>query len=265
MPARFQILQSEATRNLVENPSAETNIIDWGAHGAAIAQSMLEARFGRHSVQAITNGAAINEGVSIRSYPNTSGTNYAGSIYVRGGGNLRLRLRDNFNGDEFISPAFSPSANRWIRIQDLIGRTGLIASNDLRIYVETVGVEVATFYVDGAQIEEGTYTTTYCDGEQDGCRWNIEKHGSVSDRLDNERSGGRFIDLVEEDSDLYITMAGGIGMPPLRHNLQGRALLPGLEFQSTKILPRTITLTIWTKNKDASPKNLNLIQGRIQA
>lgn len=259
MPARFQLLQSEATRNLVQNPSAETNITGWGAHGATVTQSTLEARFGRHSVRVVTNGVAIHEGVSVRSYPNTSGTNYAGSIYVRGRGHLRLRLRDNFNGDEFISPEFSPSTNRWIRIQDLIGRTGLAVSNDLRIYVETVSIQTVTFYVDGAQIEEGGYSTTYCDGEQDGCRWNIEKHGSVSDRLDNERSGGRFIDLVEEDSGLYITMAGGVGMPPLRHNLQGRALLPGLEFQSTKILPRTITLTFWTKHKDASPESLYLI------
>jgi len=164
MPARFQILKSEAARNIIPNPSAETNITNWGAHGAVIAQSTAEARFGRHSVSVVTNGAAPFEGVSVRSYPNTSGTNYAGSVYVRGAGQLRLRLRDNFNGDEFISPAFSPSTDRWIRIQDIVGRTGLGVSNDLRVYIETVGVQVATFYVDGGMIEYVTYSTTYIDG-----------------------------------------------------------------------------------------------------
>ncbi|KKL19178.1 hypothetical protein LCGC14_2468090, partial [marine sediment metagenome] len=159
----------------------------------------------------------------------------------------------NFNGDEFVSDPVNLDPDRWIRIADVIGRTGDALSNDLRIHIETVGIQTITFFIDGAQLEAKAYSTTYIDGDQDGGRWNIKKHGSVSDRLSNDRKGGRFINVDQDTLGIYATVTAGIGMPPLRHNLQGQSLVPGVEFQSTKILARSIQLTVWAKPSKSCP------------
>ena len=255
MTAKFQILAPEATRNLIRNPNAEKNLDYWRAHGSVIDRSSEEARFGWHSVEVVTNGAGLYEGTSVRSYPNSSGITYAASAYVRGSGSVRLRLRDETNGDEFVSDAVSLNVDKWIRISDIIGSTGrgVEDCDDLRIYIETDRTQAITFYVDGAQIEEKPYSTTYIDGDQPGGRWNIAKHASVSDRDAQEATGGRWIDLDEVGLGVYATVTGGIGMPPLSHNVQGRSLEAGVEYQSTKVLSRVIQLTLWTKSENASP------------
>ena len=253
MTAKFQIIAPETTTNIVRNPSAEINLTDWLADGSAISRSDVEARFGRFSVEVITNGVIPNEGAHVRSFPGTSGTPYAGSAYIRGSGRVQLRLRDGFNGDEIISDPLSLNPDRWIRISDVVGRTGAAISNDLAVHIETVGIQATTFYIDGVQIEEKPYSTTYIDGDQDGGRWNIQRHLSVSDRLSSERSGGRLLDLDEEELGLYVTITSGIGMPPVRHNVQGRALQAGVEFQSTKVLPRVLQMTVWVRNPQSCP------------
>ncbi len=253
MTAKFQIIAPETTTNIVRNPSAEIDLTDWFADGSAITRSDVEARFGRFSVRVVTNGANPNEGAHVRSFPGNSGTPYAGSAYIRGSGRVQLVLRDGFNGDEFISDPLSLNPDRWIRISDVIGRTGAAVSNDLAVHIETIGIQAITFYIDGVQIEQKPYSTTYIDGDQDGGRWNIQRHLSVSDRLSSERSGGRLIDLDEEELGLYVTITSGIGMPPVRHNVQGRALQAGVEFQSTKVLPRVLQMTVWVRNPQSCP------------
>ncbi|KKM01352.1 hypothetical protein LCGC14_1795280, partial [marine sediment metagenome] len=122
MPSKFQLLRSETTRNIIRNPSVENDLDDWAAQGSGITRSTVEARFDRHSVRVVTNGAAPFEGANVRSFPNTSATLYAGSASIRGDGQVQLRIRDNFNGDEFISDPLDLDPDRWIRISDVIGR-----------------------------------------------------------------------------------------------------------------------------------------------
>lgn len=277
MPAQFQIIKPEATINLITSPSVEGDVIyfpippygagsvlGWEAVGSTLAQVIEPARFGTASLEVVTNGAAAGEGTYFRVDPNTLDTNYTGSVYVRGTGRVRARLVDSM-GDQFLSDEIQLRNDRWLRITDVLGKTGPVVSNDLRLYIETVGVQAITFFVDGAQIEQKTYTTTYCDGDQDGCTWNVISHASTSDRSSQERSGGQLINLDEESLGVYITMTGGIGVPPLRLNLLGRALLPGMEYQSTKILPRTITLTFWSKMKNGNPGDLRPLHQKRQA
>lgn len=253
MTSKYQIIMPEPTTNIIRNPSVETNLTDWQAQGSAIARTNDQARFGGFSVEVVTDNLAAFEGVQVRSFPNTSDTPYAGSIYVRGDGKVRLRLRDEFNGNERISDDITLNPDRWLRILDIIGRTGDGVSDDLTIHVETVTRQDVTFYVDGAMIELGHRSTTYIDGEQDGGKWQGTYHASISERVVQERSGGRFIDLDEEDLGLYTTVTSGIGMMPVSHNLQNRALNPGMEFQSTKILARPIQIQAWVRNPRACP------------
>lgn len=277
MPAQFQIISPEATINIITNPSIEGNAIyfpippfgagsvgGWEAVGSTLDDVIEPARFGAVSLEVVTNGVAAFEGTYFRVDPSTSGVYYAGSVYVRGEGAVRARLVDS-TGDEFMSDTVQLSSDRWQRITDVVGQTGAVVSNDLRLHIETVGIQATTFYVDGAQIEQKVYSTTYCDGDQDGCTWNVIQHASTSDRSSQERSGGRLIDLDDESLGIYITVAGGIGTPPLRHNVQGRALLPGVEYQSTKILPRVIQLTFWAKNPKGNRIDLRPLHQKRQA
>jgi hypothetical protein len=274
MVAKFQIIKPQATENLITSPSIEGNVIyfpipphlpgsvlGWEAVGSTLAQVIEPARFGKHSLQVVTNGAANHEGTYFRVDPNTSDTYYAGSVYVRGQGRVRARLVDSMGG-EWISDAFQLRDDRWLRVMDLIGKTGPVISNDLRLYVETEGVQAITFNVDGAVIEPGTWSTTYCDGDQDGCTWNVIAHASTSDRSSQERSGGQLIDITDERVGAYVTTVSGIGFPPYRHNLQDRALLPGMEYQGTKILPRTILLTMHIANENYSGLDLYAIHAK---
>ena len=248
MTAKYQILVPEATENLIRNPSAEVNLNDWTAQGSAIERSNDAARFGSYSLQVTTNGAIEHEGVNVRSYPNTSGQIYAGSVYVRGAGSVRVRIRDNANGDEFMTDTFQLTSKRWLRIDNLVGRTGQIVSDDLRLHVETVGIQATTFYVDAVQIEEKPYSTTYTDGDQDGGSWRGTFHDSTSYRLASDRTGGYFVNLDEGGIGVYPTGVSGVGMPPLRHNLQDRALAPGLGYQSTKVEAREIMITLFARS-----------------
>ena len=135
MAAKYQIILPTPTTNLIRNPSVENDLDDWLAQGSAIVRTNDEARFGFSSVQVTTNGAAALEGVQVRSFPNTSDTPYVGSVYVKGSGQVRLRLRDGFNGDEAISDDITLHDDRWIRVLDVAGRTGDLVSDDLEIHV----------------------------------------------------------------------------------------------------------------------------------
>ncbi len=246
MSAKFQILVPEQTFNIVPNPSAEIDSEGWTASGSTIVRVESEARFGKASVEVTTDGVAEFEGVSIRSMPNNTDVIYVGSAYVRGRGLVRLALKDQFNGDVAATRAVALVPERWQRLS-VVGTTGALVSDDLRVVVETTQVQAVVFYVDGVQIERKPYLTTYIDGDQPGGIWNIQAHNSITEREASSRAGGRWVDLDEEALGVYATLVGGTGMPPLRQNIEDRALIPGAEFQSTKVMPRPLMFTMWAR------------------
>jgi hypothetical protein len=252
MAATLKILVPEATVNYILNPSFRYNADSpWTAVGSTISRTLDQALYGIASLKVITNGAALREGVYYRvnslaaiSEPITV------SAYVRGRGKVHIRLIEGL-GKEWVSPAFTLYSDRWTRMEVSGYSTG---SNDLRLYVETDGDPKAiTFYVDGAQMERKPYATSFCSGDQPGCRWNIVDSASVSSRDAYTRQGGRWVTLAgpcRDNDDIYITVLGGFGMPPLQHNTQSWALTPGSYFQNTKVLNRAVNILFNVKNVD---------------
>lgn len=258
MSATLRLLVPQGTTNYCKNPSVEVDTTDWNADSAAISRSLDEARFGIASLKVITNGAGLREGTCYRvsSFTNYNGL-VTGSIYVRGQGLVHARLIDNPAGKEWVSDPIKLSSSRWQRI-DVTGRS--TGSNDFRLYIETHGdsIQSVTFYVDGAQIEKLGYVTTYCDGDQDGCRWDLMEHASNSVRSDYTRQGGRWLDMAGpscEEQDLYMTVVGGMGMASIRNQTQDYADAPGAFYQSAKTLSRLITLTFHAKRKYKTRSN----------
>jgi len=100
-----------------------------------------------------------------------------------------------------------------------------------------------TFYLDGVQVEAGAGPTTYIDGDQPGCTWAGEFHASASTRDALYRGGGAEVNLDDYGVTVFRAVAG-LGLPPITNNLQDYALLPGAQFQSTRIQPRIIDLVV---------------------
>lgn len=248
----LKILIPEATVNYITNPSLRYDTTGWNAQGSSISRVLTRARFGISGLQVATNGAVVHEGASFRV---SSLTGFTGQItvsaYVRGDGQVRIRLDDNApGGDEWYSEAVQLSDDHWTRIE-VTGQSS--GGDDLRLYVETdeAAAVVRTFYVDGAQMECKGYSTTYCDGDQEGCLWNGIYHGSTSERLDSTRAGGKWFQVAgteREEEDLYMTVVGGLGMPPLTNNTQSFALADGGYFQDHKTNMRVTTLTFFAKH-----------------
>ena len=250
MSANLKICIPEATENYIQNPALRYDTTGWNAFGSTISRTLDQARFNIASLQVVTNGTVLREGCYYRvntlagiSEPITA------SAYVRGAGNVHIRLIDNPNGKEWVSSACNLRSDRWQRISVSGFSTG---SSDMRLYVETDGntAKAITFYVDGAQMERKPYATTYCDGDQDGCRWNLINHGSNSTRSGTTRAGGKWVPLAGPcrwNDDIYVTVVGGMGMPPLTNNSQSWALNAGSFYQNTKVLDRVITLSFNTK------------------
>jgi len=251
--ASLKVLTPDATKNYITNPQLRYDASGWTAEGATITRVQTYARFGIASLQVVTNGAALREGAFFR-VSSLSGvsSSITVSVYVRGTGKVRLRLDDNIvGGAEYVSQPVPLVATRWQRIEVSGLTTG---GDDLRLYVETSedGSVVRTFYLDGAQMEMKDYATTYCDGDQPGCRWNGVYHNSTSERYGNTRLGGKWLELAgpaREQEDLYMTVIGGLGAAPLVNQVQAFALKPGGYYQDYKIGMRPITLTFHAKHK----------------
>lgn len=250
MSASLKVLVPEATVNYIQNPSFRYDTTGWNAVGSTITRVLTYALFGIASLMVTTDGLVMREGVYYRvndlagiSDPITI------SAYVRGDGMIHLRLIDS-GGKEWVSPAIDAHPEIWQRLEISGFSTG---SNDMRLYVETDGsAKAVTFYVDGCQMERKAYATTFCDGDQPGCRWNIMDSASNASRDANTRQGGRWVPLAgpcRENNDIYITVLGGLGMAPIQNNIQPWALAPGSYYQNTKVLDRVVTFNFNIKKE----------------
>lgn len=246
--ASLRLLLPDATINYVKNPAFRYDTTGWTASGSAISRVLDYARFNIASLKVVTTGAVLSEGCYYRvsellniSEPVTA------SVYVRGSGIVRVRMTTN---NTYLSGNIELSPTRWQRVSVTGYSNG---SDDVRIFIETVfRVQAATFYVDGAQIERHSYATTYCDGDQPGCWWNVIAHNSVSTRPADTRQGGRWVDLGgcdRPEANLYFTVIGGLGVATIRNDTQSYADAPGSYYQSSKVLDRVVTVTFFTKNK----------------
>lgn len=248
----LRILSPEATTNYIENPSFRYDTVGWTAVGSSIERVLTYARFGISSLKISTNGAALYEGVYYR-VNDLAGISdvITVSAYVRGKGEIRIRLYDSPSGNEFKSKKISLRDDIWQRIE-VSGRCS--GSNDVRLYIETAGVSADStdIYLDAAQMEVKAYSTSYCDGDQPGCRWNGLFSASTSSRSAYTREGGRWITVSGEEreaDDLYMTFMIGAGVAPVDLNRQSYALSPGSYLDNIKVKERPMGLIFHTKHQ----------------
>ena len=286
----LRILVPEATTNYITNPSMKFGTTGWSVTPGTVTltRSFDQARFGFSSMFVSIEDNQALQGTYYR-ISSLSGIKspVTASVYIRGGSTsdpisprprpprLRLRLIDNPTGKEWYSKTVIPSQNRWTRLSISGFSTG---SDDIRMYVEAVDSPYVgtltgafVFYLDGAQLELKPYATTYCDGDQPGCKWNLIAHDSISTRDGFTRAGGKWVPLAgpcRPNNDIYVTVLGGFGMAPMVNNIQPWANAPGSFFQNVKVLDRVVTLSFNAKHENfrllGAPKLDHLYELRQQ-
>lgn len=242
----FKIIVPESTTNLITNPSAEEATTGWTATGGSRARSTAQAARGYASI-AVTPTAGTADGVYYGTISLTIGLTYTMSVDVLGVAGVPYRIYfASTAGVVLGTPYEFVGTGAWQRVEVTYTET---STTTRRVYiVKNNSASTGVFYVDGLQVEAKAYATTYCDGDivghrDDGYQWTGARHASTSTRHEQERSGGRVRDIVD-DLSVSSVKATGIGVPDEVLHTEDLSLLPGALYQTSKVGPRYIDLEV---------------------
>ena len=152
----------EGTTNLLtaNQASVETDLTGLGVYsGATITRDTTEKWQGTASMKVVTNGVAVHEGA--KTYPATSvfaSTTYTGSAWVKvpAGATIQLMLSDWVDKSNAVTIT---GTGEWQRYSVTITTD---SHTTLQLVFQTVTtIQAITFYVDGLQIEQKAYATSF--------------------------------------------------------------------------------------------------------
>lgn len=233
--SNWMIIVPESTTNKFLNPSAETTGNFAAEAGTTVTRSTTYGKYGLYSYRIETN--ANNEGVRLTMSALANAIHY---VTVRVRGTLPAAWDWSVDNTNWTVPTKLEDIDAdW----DLYGAQFPAAqcNGQTTFRVHQNGAGSGDFYLDGVQVEEKSYWTSYCDGDQDGCEWIGADDASASKRSAQSRAGGRVKDL-KDDYNFGISDYIGTGTPPHRVNVDEYALLPGGELNSIKTRLRPFTL-----------------------
>lgn len=247
------VVVPEAATNLILNPSAEFTG-NFGNHNSgSAARDTTYARFGDYCY-AVTTGAT-NRGMTFTVGALANADHYF-TVYARGNAAATLEVSaDNTNWNALA--AVGGVAGSWVRYGASIAAAQANASTTIRVR-DTAN---ETFYLDGAQLEQATYSTTYFDGDFNAfCKWTGLRHASTSTRSAGDRSGGRL--RLFSDYGVRVMEAQGQGYSAPAHNIQAMSLQPGAVYQGYKVPPRSLELRL--SNASSPDTTLAALHTRLQ-
>lgn len=240
----WKIIAPEATHNLVTNPSFEQDTSGWASgHSDTLTRSSVQQFRGAYSLRVQANDTG-----AVSAYTDVSvvaNQQYAISawFYVPAswaGSDPDLTAWNGAAFTTFLGVA-DPVGERdqWVRRTVVVTPT----STTLRVaaLVPSGNVTGNVFYLDAVQVERKPYPTTYCDGDQPGCRWTAAPHASASERDEFEASGGRLLDF-EGDLGFAVERLQGPGMPPVQNHSQALALLPGTRHDGQNVDAKVLSI-----------------------
>ena len=236
LPDWFSVVIPEATENLVTNPSVEIDTTGYTLVGAGvtIARTIDDQRRGSFALQ-INPANAVASGVYFGTITLTAGEAYNFSLDVHGvaGHVYNVYFADNAGARIGSSQEFT-ATGYWQRINISYSEDAALAH---RFYIVQDASDTEVFYIDGLQVEQKAYPTTYCDGDLEGFvigevayYWDGTFHGSTSFRAATTRSGGKIVNLKEYGFNLL--GAVGLGLAPVS-NFSLPSNLGGAFYQNT--------------------------------
>jgi hypothetical protein len=187
----------------------------------------------------VTPTAGVNDGTYYGTVSLTTGQSYTFSLDIKGeSGEPYTIYFANTSGVEQGTSTDFTATGEWER-QEVTWACDSTAS--YRLYVtKNNDNNTSLFYIDGLQCENKAYSTTYVDGNQDGCKWDGAEHASTSERDAQSRLGGRVYNL--DTYGFHIDDMPGVGMPPVLHQTQEQPMLPGSLLRGFKTKPRVFDL-----------------------
>lgn len=205
--------------NLHKNPSLEGDATGFNnsGTGASISRSSDDSFRGAYCAK-IQTGSTNTGGGYYGTISLTSGQNYTFSVYVKADvGMLGKIYIANTSGTALATTTFT-GTGRWQRVEVNYVETSTASR---RFYVTKNGGSTTsqTIYADCWQVENLPYATTYCDGDQEGCKWSggvVGAHKSTSARSSMSRAGGRRVDFSNYGA--YLVSQQGTGMPGMKNN-----------------------------------------------
>lgn len=239
----FEVVKAEGTTNLVTNPSFEvdtngvTNGTDW-----TLTQSATQQFRGVYSLSA-TGGASPNDEPIVYSASNIgNGTDYAFSFWVyvdtwASGADITADIKITGITNETVVSSWvsgTDDTGAWRRVVTTF-TGGATASGSIVVKLSASGSTGDVFYIDALQLEEKSgYPTTYCDGDQLGCRWLAgTKHTSAKSTRDFfSKAGGRVFNL-RDDKTYSVSNPQGAGMHPVSNVTVDYAILGGSQYRRT--------------------------------
>ena len=258
MAGFWSIVKPEATTNIVTNPSVYTDATGFTAVGSAIVRYTTYMRREIACLK-ITPTAAVNDGAYYGTVSLTSGTSYTFSVDIFGvdGEPYKIYFGDTSAVVQGTATTFT-AIGAWER-QEVTWACD--STTTYRLYVtKNNDNNTGAFYIDGLQCEAKAYSTTYADGDQEGCKWTGAEHASTSTRDAQSRAGGRLYNF--DDYGFHIDDMPGIGMPPILHQTQAQPMLPGSLLRGFKTQPRVFDLIatqIGTTHEDLHSKRKALL------
>ena len=158
------VMVEEGTTNLVQNGSCENGTTNFKAiNNATISADNSTSWQGTSSIKVVCPGIDIPEGAMTTATATSCSPNtvYTGSLYIKGTGNVQILLCVLPGGIILASQNISLNSN-WQRV----ALTGTTKSDSASIYmiVWTKTVQAITFWIDGVQIEQKPYATSFIDG-----------------------------------------------------------------------------------------------------
>ena len=216
---QFYIIVPQGTTNLHKNPSLEYDATGYSnsGSGSSVSRSSDDSFRGAYSAK-IATGSTNTGGAYYGTISLVSGRTYTFSAYVNAPDGMAGKLYIANTSDTALATATFTGNGRWQRVEVTYTET---SSSSRRFYVTKNGGSTTSqiMYVDCWQVENVAYATTYCDGDQEGCKWSgntIGAHRSTSVRSSMTRSGGRKVDFWNYGA--YLVSQQGTGMPGMKNN-----------------------------------------------
>lgn len=252
----WRIVKPDGTTNKVLNPSAETTGNFSAIAGTTVTRVTTDSFVGLQSYRVQSNNN--NEGMTLTLEVLANATHF---VTLRVAGSLPPAWDWSLDNVNYRAPVLIESIDGdW----DLYGLSfpAAQANGSTTLYIRQNGAGVGDFFIDGVQVEAKTYWTTYCDGTQEGCKWNGAAHTVASTRSDQSRAGGRVLNL-QSDFGFFVEEVVGVGAAPETISTRSYAILPGGELSGSKTESRNFTLIgrfIADSEEDLHAKRQELIE-----
>ena len=233
----WKLIEAEVTINEVANPSAENTGNFANFNGGTTSRVTTYSLHGIYSYR-VQGGADERGGTFTLGSALANAIHYA-TVKARNLGSAAFQWK-LLAGSSMVSPTLLYQIDDdWALYGTEFPAVDSNGSTAIRITQDGATALDANF--DGIQVEEKSYYTWYCDGDQEGCEWLNLPHASSSRRLASSRAGGRVRDF-KDDYGLGLDTFIGVGFAPQDIAVDEFAILDGGILNNIKAKTRSFTL-----------------------